>query len=169
MDDFTGRTAERRRWAVHRVAAGWSPTDVATFLGVHVETVRGWVRTHKAGGDDALATRPRSGRPNHLSPRQIRQVLGWLLRQPSEFGFRTDLWTARRVAELIRQKFGVDYNPNYLRAWLTRHGQSPQKPNRPAVERDPAKVAAFVETEWPTLQKKATPKRRTSSSSTKRA
>ncbi len=169
MDELTRRNAARRRLAVQRVTEGLTPREVAATLGVHVETVRLWVRKAKAGGDDALATQPRPGRPSQLTPRQIRQVLGWLLRKPSEFGFRTDLWTARRIAEVIRRKFGVDYHPGYVRQWLRRHGQSPQKPGRPAKERDPAKVAAFVGTEWPELQKKARPKPRTSFSSTKPA
>ena len=45
----------RRRLAVTRVGEGWSPADTAAFLGVHVETVRKWVRAHKADGDAGLA------------------------------------------------------------------------------------------------------------------
>ena len=42
--------AQRRFLAVQRVAEGVAPSQVAEVLGVHVETVRLWVRTHKAGG-----------------------------------------------------------------------------------------------------------------------
>ena len=34
----------RRRLAVQRVGEGWRRADVAAFLGVHPETVAGWVR-----------------------------------------------------------------------------------------------------------------------------
>src|SRR5688572_20767162 len=92
----------RRRVAVRKVGEGRSATDVADFLGVHVETVRRWVRTHKAGGDDALAGTPHPGRKPFLTPEQEAEALGWLTRKPTAFGFRTDLWTAARVAQLIR-------------------------------------------------------------------
>ena len=45
-------------------------------------------------------------------------------------GFRTDLWTAARVAQLIRDNLGVHYHPHYLREWLTQRGYSPQTPKR---------------------------------------
>src|SRR5438046_113358 len=98
----------RRRLAVRRVSEGLAPAQVAAVLGVHVETVRLWVRTHRAGGSGALAGKPHPGRPRFLTPEQESEVRGWLTRKPTEFGFRTDLWTAARVARLIRDRLGVD-------------------------------------------------------------
>jgi transposase len=72
-----------------------------TVLGVHVENVRLWVRTHRAGGDAALAGTPHPGRPRFLTPDQEAEVRGWLAQRPTAFGFRTNLWTAARVANLI--------------------------------------------------------------------
>jgi transposase len=144
----------RRRLAVRRVDGGWSPADVAEFLGVHVETVRKWVRTHRAAGGAGLAGKPHPGRTPFLAPDQGRQVLGWLADPPTAHGFRTDLWTARRVADLIRRRFGVAYHPGYLREWLAKRGYSPQKPARRARERDPEGVARWVAEDWPRIQKK---------------
>jgi transposase len=155
--DATRTRAEqeaRRRLAVQKVLGGRTPTDVADFLGVHVETVRKWVRAHHAGGDDALAAKPHPGRTPFLTGDQEQRVLGWLTRKPSEFGFSTDLWTARRVAELIRQKLGVAYHPSYLREWLTRRGYSPQKPAKRAKEQNPEAVGRWVREDWPRIQKK---------------
>src|SRR5687767_9127658 len=97
----------RRRLAVQRVADGWTRKAVAA---------------HRAGGDAALAAKPHPGRQPFLTPDQQARVLGWLAEKPTAHGFRTDLWTARRVAELIRQRFGVAYHPDYVRAWLTERG-----------------------------------------------
>ena len=144
----------RRRLAVRKVGEGRSPADVADFLGVHVETVRRWVRTHRAAGDEGLAGRPHPGRAPFLIADQERQVLGWLADRPTAHGFRTDLWTARRVADLIRQRFGVAYHPGYLREWLTKRGYSPQKPARRARERKPEAVERWVSGDWPRIQKK---------------
>jgi transposase len=147
----------RRRLAVTRVGEGWSPADTAAFLGVHVETVRKWVRKHKAGGDDSLARTPHPGRKPFLTPEQEAEVLGWLTQKPTEFGFRTDLWTAARVAQLIEEKFGVTFHPNYLREWLTKRRHTPQKPARRAKQQNPVAIARWLADEYPAVQKKSRP------------
>ena len=74
--------------------------------------------------------------------------------RPTPLGFLTDLWTAARVAQRIRDKLGVQYHPNYLREWLATRGYSPQKPKRKAQQQNPARVEEFLETTYPALQKK---------------
>ena len=91
----------RRRLAVERVAAGRTPADVADFLGVHAEAVRKWVRSHRAAGAPGLAGKPHPGRKPFLTPEQDAEVLAWLARRPTEFGFRTPVggprpWGRRR-------------------------------------------------------------------------
>ena len=144
----------RRRLAVQRVADGWAPKDVAAFLGVHRVTVAKWVARHRTDKDDGLKAKPTPGRPRFLTPAQERKVLGWLAESPTKHGFDTDLWTARRVAELIHRTFGVRFHPNDLREWLTRRNYSPQKPARRARRRDPAVVARWVAEDWPRIQKR---------------
>lgn len=155
--------AQRRFLAVRRVAEGLPTAQVAHVLGVHVETVRLWVRTHKVGGDAALRGTPHPGRKPFLTPDQEAQVRAWLAQKPTDHGFRTDLWTAARVAQLIRDRLGVEYHPNYLREWLTARDYSPQKPRRHARQQRPAEVAEFVVATYPALQKKLPASRPTSS------
>jgi transposase len=147
--------AQRRFLAVRRVAEGLPPTQVAEVLGVHVETVRLWARTHKAGGDEALRGTPHPGRKPFLTPAQDAEVRSRLTQSPTAFGFRTELWTATRVARLIRDKFGVAYHPNYLREWLTSRGYSPQKPKRRARQQNPEQVREFLTATYPAVQKKS--------------
>jgi transposase len=153
----------RRRLAVQKVTAGWSQRDVADFLGVHPVTVNKWVRAYRAAGDDGLTARPTPGRPRFLTPGQEARVLGWLADPPTAHGFRTDLWTARRVAELIHRRLGVRFHPHYLRAWLRGRGYTPQKPARRARQRDPAAIDRWVKEEWPRIKKRPGGGRPTSS------
>lgn len=144
----------RRLLAVQRVGEGWAQKDVAEFLGVHPVTVRKWVARHRAAGANGLKAKPTPGRPRFLSDEQERKVLGWLDEPPTEHGFDTDLWTARRVAELIHKRLGVRFHPNYLREWLSRRNFTPQKPARRARQRDPAAIARWVAEDWPRIQKR---------------
>jgi transposase len=153
----------RRRLAVQRVSEGWTRAEVAAFLGVHPETVAEWVRAYTANGGKALAAKPHPGRTPFLTADQEKQVLGWLTESPTKYGFRTDLWTAKRVAELIRTKFDVKFHPNYLREWLTKRNHTPQKPARRAKQRKPEAIAEWLKKDWPRIKKKSGGKRPTSS------
>jgi len=157
----------RRRLAVEKVNAGWPQSEVADFLGVHPVTVAKWAANYRAAGDAGLAAKPTPGRPRLLTPAQEAEVRSWLEGRPSEFGFRTDLWTAARVAQLIKQQFGVTYHPNYLREWLARRGHSPQKPMRRAKQRDPVEIDRWLREDYPEVKKKSKRGGPTSYSSTK--
>ncbi len=154
---------QRRRRAVQRVLAGWSQKDVADFLGVSPRAVGRWVAAHRAGGGGGLAAKPHPGGRRRLTDAQEAEALACLLQPATAFGFPTALWTARRVAQLIADRFGVAYHPDYLREWLRRHGYSPQKPARKARERDEAAIARWAAQAWPRLQKKPRKTARTSS------
>ena len=90
-------------------------------------------------------------------------MLAWLAGSPEAFGYKTALWTTGRLAEVIEKRFAVRFHSNYLAAWLTDRGYSPQKPETPAVERDNPAIARWVAEDWRRILKKRATKRRTSS------
>jgi transposase len=153
----------RRRLAVQRVEDGWTQREVAAFLGVHPVTVAKWMARFRDQGADGLAAKPTPGRPRFLTPAQEKQVLGWLADPPTKHGFRTDLWTAKRVAELILKKLKVRFHPHYLREWLTKRNYTPQKPARRAKQRDPVEIDRWLQKDWPRIKKKSGGRRPTSS------
>src|ERR1700761_3883668 len=116
---------KRRQLAVERVEEGWTTVEVAEFLGVTLRAVQRWVKAFREHGEEALAAKPRVGRPR-LSGEQEALVLGWLKRNPTEFGFGTELWTARRITILIERNFQVQFNSHYISAWLAARGVSSQ-------------------------------------------
>jgi transposase len=113
-----------------------------------------WMRAYRQGGFEALRSRPRRGRPQKLTAEQTQIVLGWFRKRPTEFGFATDLWTARRVAHLIQRHFGVLLHPRYLSTWLSDRGITPQKPERQARERDPIRIEHWLRHDWPRILKR---------------
>src|SRR5258708_1227080 len=144
----------RRRLAVQRVADGYSTQEVADFLDVDPSTVRRWLAAFRDRGDAGLAVKPASGRPAKLTSVQEKIALRWLTDSPTHHGFETELWTAGRLGQLIREEFGVGLNPRYLSAWLRERGFTPQKPERVPRERDPRAIAAWLESDWPRIKKR---------------
>jgi transposase len=143
----------RRRPAVQRVAEGWLQKEVAAFLGVSERAVNGWVAAHRKLGDAGLAGRPHPGAKPKLTKRREKVVLGWLAKSPRAFGFETDLWTTRRLAELVERRYGVRFNSNYLATWLNARGYAPQKPEVRAVERNEEAIGGWIAQEWPWIKK----------------
>jgi transposase len=144
----------RRRIAVGKLQEGWTQAAIAEFLDVHPVTVAKWMVRYRQEGDAGLAAKATPGRPRFLTSEQEHQVLGWLADKPTAHGFRTDLWTARRVADLIRRRFSVQYHPDYLRAWLRQRGYSPQKPRRRAKQKKQPLIDQWMANDWPRIQKK---------------
>ncbi len=153
----------RRKLASRKVLDGRTQADVADFLGVHPVTVAKWMKAYRDGGEASLAAKPVPGRPRFLSDEQEAEVRSWLLKKPTAFGFRTDLWTAARVAQLIRDKLGVAFHPNSLREWLTKRGYSPQKPARRPKQRNPQVIDAWLGQAYPAIKKKSPTRTPTSS------
>jgi len=145
-----------RRQAVVRVLKGQTQAAVAEGLGVHSVTVAKWIARHRAAGEAGLAAKPTPGRPRFLSPPQEAQVKTWLSQKPTDHGFRTDLWSARRIVELVRRKFGVTFHPASMRRWLTARSYSPQRPARKARQRNDDAIVHWVAKDWPRIQKKRT-------------
>jgi transposase len=147
----------RRRLAVTRIAEGWPQTKVAAFLDVDPRTVRAWWARHRADAVHGLDAKPHPGRPRKLTPDQEDTVLSWFSRSATDFGFANELWTAGRVAHLIQKEFGVRFHPHYLSAWLAQRRITPQKPEKQARERDPAKIEHWLAHDWVEVKKKSPP------------
>lgn len=144
----------RRYLAVQRVLDGLTTEEVASFLSVDVSSVRRWVRAFRRHGWPALAAEPVIGRPAKLTRTQEKIVFRWLADPATEFGFPTELWTASRIAELIRAEWAVTFNARYLPRWLKARGFSCQKPQRVPRERNAEVLAAWVRTDWRRIKKK---------------
>ena len=144
----------RRRQAVALLQDGKSNTEVARLVGADLSSVKRWKRAVAAGGLTVLAAKPNRGRSPKLSPAQRQELAAIVRAGPLASGFRTDLWTCRRVAEVIRQRFGVVYHPDHVGRVLHALGFTQQKPQRRASERDEAAIERWRKRAWPRIKKR---------------
>lgn len=133
----TAEELQRRRLrAVELVEQGESPDDVARFLGCGRSSVYTWVKLAKQSLV-ALAAKPHLGPKPRLTAERLKELEGLLLKGAKAHGWRTELWTAARVAELIERQFKVRFHPEHVRKVLKRPLRwTSQKPQRRAKERD---------------------------------
>jgi transposase len=146
----------RRVRAVELLKQGVEPHVVADRLGVDRRSVRRWNRAYRRKGRDGLKAHPASGRPPKLNSRQRGSLARWILRGAEAFGFPTALWTCRRVAQVVRDRFGVNYHPDHVGRLLRSCGLTPQRPQVVAKERNDARIREWVRKEW-TRAKKNSP------------
>jgi transposase len=131
----------RRRRAVELVKQGESPDDVAHFLGCGRSSVYTWLKLEREQSA-ALAARPHTGPTPRLSDAQLNELESLLLQGAKTHGWRTQLWTADRVAQLIERHFGITHHPEHVRKVLKRRLRwTSQKPQKKAKERDEAAIA----------------------------
>jgi transposase len=138
----TAEELQRRRLrAVELVNEGESPEDVARFLGCGRSSVYTWVKRAREN-PGALAAKPHPGRTPRLGEADRQRLEGLLLQGAKAHGWRTDLWTAARAADLIERHFGISFHPEHVRKVLKRKlNWTSQRPQRKAKERDEAAIA----------------------------
>ena len=149
---------QRRRQAVALLNQGLKGAQVARALGVSGAAVTRWKQAYEAGGEAALTAKPHPGGQPRLRTPDRRRLGRLLLEGPRRHGYRTELWTLQRVAEVIAKQFGVQYHPCHVWKVLRGMGWRCQKPERRARERDEEAVRQWREEQWPRIKKR--PKKR---------
>jgi len=144
----------RRHRAIALLKDGRPPVDVARLVGVDRRSVRRWNAAHRMQGPAGLAARPVPGRPSKLTARRRERLEAVLLRGAEASGFEGDLWTCPRVAQVIRQRFGIRYHVDHIGRLLRSLGWTPQRPTRRAWERDEEGIRRWIKQDWPRIKKK---------------
>jgi transposase len=116
-----------------------------------------WRHAVANGGRPALASKGAGGARCRLTPAQLDELQALLDAGPAAWGWEDQCWTLPRIAEIVRERFGVDYTLPGLDLLLHRLGWSMQVPARQAAERNEERIAAWREATWPAIK----PPRRT--------
>jgi transposase len=140
-----------RAWELKK--EGWSQQRIAEALGVSKGAVTQWMKRGREGGVEALKRRPAPGARPRLSQEQRAKLPELLERGARAHGFRGEVWTCERVAEVIRREFGVSYHPAHVSRMVRALGLSLQKPSRRADQRDEEAIERWKDERWPSLKK----------------
>jgi len=133
--------------------SGRSLNQVAKELACSPSSVMRWRDAREAHGEDGLKPKPVPGRPPKLTDHQKKRLVSLLLKGAIENGYRTELWTTARIAELIERHFGVTYHRDHIGRLMASLHWSCQKPARRALERDDEAIARWKQNDWPRVKK----------------
>ena len=127
---------DRRRRALKLLDGGFSLNEVGRRIGCNPSSVMRWRDARRRGGHKALQVRSSPGRPARLGATERRRLVKLLLKGPIAHGYRTNLWTTARIAEVIEREFGVPYHRDHIGRLMHSLTWSHQKPERRAAERN---------------------------------
>src|SRR5216683_2270057 len=144
----------RRQRAWELKGQGWKQTAIAAAVGVTPGAVSQWLKRARTQGVQALRGHPAAGPTPRLTPEQQAQIPALLARGAPAWGFVGEVWTCKRVAEVIRRTFGVSYHPAHVSRLLHAVRHSVQRPVARAAQRNEAALAAWWQERWPALEKK---------------
>lgn len=143
----------RRLRAFELKQEGWKQQEIADALGVSKGAVSQWMKRAEKEGVEGLRHKSPPGAPPRLSEEQRAKLPELLTQGAPAHGFRGEVWTCARVAEVIRKEFGVSYHPAHVSRLVRALGLSLQKPMRRATQRDEEAIRRWKEDRWPELKR----------------
>ena len=139
---------------------GWFQRYIAVALGVTEDAVSRWLVRARNGGPEALRSRTSPGRPPKLAPAQKRLIPEFLWHGAEAYGFRGEVWTCARIAQVIQEELGTRYHKDHVGRLLRELHWTPQVPIRRALQRDEDAIRRWRKEVWPDLRHRARRERR---------
>ena len=133
--------------------AGHSYRSVAQEVLSSLSSVVRWYQQYRKYGLKGLRPKPTPGRPCRLSQKEKRKLVEILLQGPLKAGYATDLWTLKRVEEVIAKRFHVHYTIANVWQMMQALGWSCQKPEPRARERNQRAIRLWKRRVWPEIKK----------------
>lgn len=150
-----------RRQGYRLLRRGIPKVRIAEALGVSCMTVHRWEQRRARRGPNSWRDIRNPGRPPRLTAPQSAALKALLIAGPRAHGYPTNLWTLKRVAEVIREEFGVRYSLPGVWSVLRDLGFSAQVPLGRALERDEKYIRKWLKEIWPSLVVRAKRRRAT--------
>ena len=124
------------------------------FLEVSFSSVKRWRKKVETEGLHALARKASTHSNAKLTPEQFEELKTVLTQGAIAFGYLTDRWTSRIVADLIHKKWNVQYSRSQVRKILNDLGFSYQKPAVKSTKHSQDVIEHWKKYDWVRIKKK---------------
>lgn len=145
---------QRRLKAADLFRQGVQQAEVSRRLKVTRAAACQWYATWQKQGKKGLLCKGNPGPKPRLTEAKKEKIEQALLKGPQVFGYTTNIWTLKRIANLIRKIANVSYHPGHVWKILIAMGWSSQKPETRAKQRDEKAIHYWKEVIWPSIKKR---------------
>lgn len=101
---------QRRLEALLLKEKGWSNSKIANELGVSKGAVSQWMQKVQQFGKSALLHKSPPGQVPRLTQAQMEELSQLLLEIPETYGIEGQIWTSKKVRQLIENKFHISFH-----------------------------------------------------------
>ena len=143
MEAAPNKRSYRRLAAIRALLRGWPRQEVAAVFGRSERMVRLWILAFNRGGIDALASKPRQGRPRTVKLQRVRDLLVPVLEDPALAGQRH--WTGVKLHGWLKEQLCVEVGYRTVIRYLHQLDYNLRVPQRWPERQDEAERAAFLE------------------------
>ena len=151
----TKQLEQRRRKAIALLKQGCGVRETARLIGASPSTVTEWRKAYEKQGEAFFQAHSPPGRPPGLSQKHKKKLQKLLLKGARANSYKTELWTLKRIAQIIRKHFGVHYQLSGIWYILSRLNWSCQKPEKRARERNEQAIETWRKKRWPYIKKRS--------------
>jgi transposase len=113
-----------------------SANQVAKTLGVDRSNIYRWINRFKQAKSVERIQNPKSGQQSKLCGRNSQRVIKLLMKPATKFGYDTDFWTTRRVAQVVKKEMKISVSRMAVHRTLSKHRQSYKTPETRYYEAD---------------------------------
>lgn len=150
---------ERRKQVVRLHRKGYGVMQIVELSGLSYPTVRGAIDRYEQGGVSAIKPANRgkqSGNGRVLTEDQERAIRHIICdKRPEQLKMEFALWSRGAVTQLIEREYGIKLSVRGVGNYLARWGFTPQKPIKKAYEQRPEAVQAWLNEQYPAIEKRA--------------
>lgn len=131
---------------------GWKVKDISEAFGIQPNSVSRWFVNVSKHGKESLKRKKAKGKESTLTETDKIDIVSFLKKPATDFGFETQLWTCKRVQQVIKNKLGKSIAISNLWNTLRKWKLSPQMPEKEYAEKDKKKVDKWLKEEWPKIK-----------------
>jgi len=135
------------------IERGFSNEEIMDTLEVSLASAKRWRKKVNENGVQELSRQTGSGKPSSLSSEQLEELQTIIVQGACTFGYLTDRWTSRIVADLIRKKWDIDYSSSNVRRILNELGFSYHKPSVKSTKHSQEVVDHWRKHDWNRIKK----------------
>jgi len=133
---------------------GESKDTISRIFGVRRTSLSAWLKRTNAGED--IATKSGGGRPRRMNDRQLEELEELLKQGATAHGWQNNLWTTKRIREVIKKNFGIEFCRSHVWHILNDYMHwSAIRPAKQVATRDDAEIARWKAEEFPLIVRQA--------------